>query len=79
MKKVILFLLLLAASCQGKQSAVQEVPQIEVAQIPGPLANPVHAFDIEHNGHKYIIFHSKQGYGVAMYVIHDPDCDCAKQ
>ena len=79
MKKAILFLLLLAVSCQGKQSAIQEDPSSTTAEIPGTWNNPVRVFDVEHNGHRYIVFHSRQGYGVTMQVIHDPDCNCAKQ
>ena len=36
----------------------------------------VRIYDVEHNGHKYIIFRTQGGYGVSMVVEHDPDCPC---
>ena len=40
----------------------------------------VQVIDIEHNGHKYIVFKSMMfTHGVSIQIIHDPDCKCFKE
>lgn len=64
MKKFIILLMsitcLLLASCESKEEAAKSV---------------AHA-DVLHDGHKYVVFHSKKGYGEAMCVLHSPNCGC---
>ena len=64
MKKFIFLLMsvtcLLLASCKSKD---EKAAYIGIA-------------DVVHDGHKYVVFHSKQGYGEAMQVLHSPNCGC---
>ena len=60
MKKFIILLMsitcLLLASCTCK-SKDERAADVGIA-------------DVVHDGHKYVVFHSKKGYGDAMYVLH---------
>ena len=64
MKKIITLLMsitwLLLASCEIKDEAARSVSHV----------------DVLHDGHKYVVFHSKNGYGEAMCVLHSPNCVC---
>lgn len=64
MKKITILLMsitwLLLASCESKEEAARSVSHV----------------DVLHDGHKYVVFHSKKGYGEAMCVLHSPNCVC---
>lgn len=50
----------LVGSCESKEETAKSV---------------AHA-DVLHDGHKYVQFLSKKGYGEAMCVLHSPNCGC---
>ena len=65
MKKIIILLtsiICLLTSCkyESKDERAQDVSHV----------------DVIHDGHKYVVFHSKIGYGEAMCVLHSPNCSC---
>ena len=66
MKKFIFLLMsitcLSLASCESKDE----------------MAENVGHYDVFHEGHKYVVFHSKKGSGEAMCVLHSHDCVCNK-
>ena len=66
MKKITILLMsitwLLLASCESKEEAARNISHV----------------DVLHEGHRYVVFHSKIGYGEAMCVLHSPDCVCNK-
>lgn len=73
MKKVLLLLSLVVMSCDGEtQSASTVIPTKYVG-------DEIRVYDAEHNGHQYVVFHVKGGYGEALQVLHDPDCKCQKE
>ena len=64
MEKITILLMsitwLLLTSCESKEEAARSVSHV----------------DVLHDGHKYVVFHSKKGYGEAMCVLHSPNCGC---
>ncbi len=62
----VLFLLLATTFCE----------EAEHQTVPAGGPENVKIYDVEHNGHSYIIFRTISTYGVSMEVIHDPDCYC---
>jgi ribosomal protein S19 len=76
MKKLLLLLILIVAtSCHDGQPKTQSANQIILTKYVG---DEIRVYDVEHNGHQYIVFHVKGGYGEALQVLHDPDCECKK-
>ena len=65
--RVLAISLIILATTMCEEAEHQSVPA-------GP--DNIKIYDVEHNGHSYIIFRTTYGYGVSMEVIHDPDCYC---
>lgn len=55
--------------------ATTQCEEAEHQSLPTGTSD-IRIYDVEHNGHKYIIFRTISGYGVSMVVEHDPDCPC---
>ncbi len=73
MKRALLLLTLIVATCcENPNQASQTIP----THIAG---DEIRIYDVEHNGHQYVVFHVKGGYGEALQVLHDPDCKCQKK
>ena len=73
MKKTALILALLAAS------ACEVTEPSETVLTPVSINGNIHIYDVDHNGHQWVVFHVKQGYGVAIDAHHSPDCPCLKE
>lgn len=61
----VIFVLLATTQCE----------EVEHQSLSTGISD-VRIYDVEHNGHKYIVFRTVAGYGVSMVVEHDPDCPC---
>ena len=73
MKKALLLLSLSVSACSGETQPASTV-------IPTKyVGDEIRVYDAEHNGHQYVVFYVKGGYGEALQVKHDPDCKCQKE
>ena len=74
MKKAIISLLLLAAGC----SEATEPAARRVKTTPFPDTG-VRIYDVQHGGHKWVVFFKQGAYSAVMDVHHDPDFQCQKK
>ena len=81
MKKIlyIILLLIICISCDEYNKREMELLQQRIKKhINDTTDLQEHLYNVKFDGHLYVVYKEKEGYGMGAAMVHSPNCECNK-